>query len=463
MKNPFEIWLKSFHGASLLLVSAALFGRAADGAILASCVTTITNSTPVSRESFGSSVAWADENLLLVGTRTESRPSTNSGSVYLVDSNGQIRKRILSPAAGKGDNFGSSVAVLNSDLVLVGAPYDSSVSEGSGSASLFSLSGGLSVSFTNPAPANSVFFGSAVAAYGTDRVLIGAPNARSGHLAPGAAYLYSVSGELLSTFFNPTPANGENFGGSILAVGTDRVLVGASSDYLGESKVGAAYLFGTNGVFLMKIANPIPAPDDAFGCSLAALGENVFAIGASGAKVGGVRTGAAFLFASDGSVIASITNPAPQSNDFFGHSMVGLGSSRLLVGAPGAGSAYLFSTNGALLAVFESPRKPYRDWFGWALATFRNDRVAIGTADEYGGAVYLYSIPRPSLSVSWTPSSVSISWAWPEPGLILQQAGLLGDLADWQDASEAVSVTGTTNVVQQSLVATNRFYRLRRP
>src|ERR1051325_1419698 len=46
----------------------------------------------------------------------------------------------------------------------------------------------------------------------------------------GAAYLFSTNGTLLTIFKNPTPARADFFGGSVCAVGNDRVLIGAQGD-----------------------------------------------------------------------------------------------------------------------------------------------------------------------------------------------------------------------------------------
>ena len=101
-----------------------------------------------------------------------------------------------------------------------------------------------------------------VAAVGTDRVLIGAPDDDTGATDAGAAYLFSTNGALLTTFTNPTPAADDYFGYSVAAVGTDRVLIGAYSDDTGATDAGAAYLFSTNGTLLTTFTNPTPAADD---------------------------------------------------------------------------------------------------------------------------------------------------------------------------------------------------------
>jgi hypothetical protein len=50
---------------------------------------------------------------------------------------------------------------------------------------------------------------------------------------------------LLATINNPTPENSDTFGNAVVAVGNDRVLIGAFEDDTGASGAGAAYLFST--------------------------------------------------------------------------------------------------------------------------------------------------------------------------------------------------------------------------
>src|SRR2546425_857349 len=97
----------------------------------------------------------------------------------------------------------------------------------------------------NPTPAANEYFGFTMAALGSDRVLISAPLDDTGATDAGAVYLFSTNRTLLTTFTNPTPAAGDFFGSSMAAVGTDRVLIGAPNDDTGATDAGAAYLFNT--------------------------------------------------------------------------------------------------------------------------------------------------------------------------------------------------------------------------
>ena len=91
---------------------------------------------------------------------------------------------------------------------------------------------------------------------GVDKVLIGASSDNTGATDAGSAYLFSTSGALLITFNNPAPASGDSFGNAVAAVGTDKLLIGAFQDDVGTTDSGAAYLF-TLGAYLPGL---IPDP-----------------------------------------------------------------------------------------------------------------------------------------------------------------------------------------------------------
>ena len=270
-------------------------------------------------------------------------------------------------------------------------------------------------------------FGYSVAAVGTDRVLIGAYWDDTGATNAGAAYLFSTNGALLTTFTNPTPATYDGFGSSVAAVGTDRVLIGASSDNTGATDAGAAYLFRTNGMLLTTFTNPTPADDDFFGSSVAAVGTDRVLIGASGNDTGTTDAGVAYLFSTNGTLLTTFTNPTPANSDKFGSSVAAVGTDRVLIGAyyddtgaTDAGAAYLFST-------------------------------AVPTPEA------------PSLTIRLTTTNtVAVSWPSPSTGWTLQQNTNGVASVNWSNAPGTIQDDGTTKTLIIAPPTGERFYRLKR-
>ena len=82
-------------------------------------------------------------------------------------------------------------------------------------------------------------------AVGADRVLIGAPYNDAGATDAGAAYLFSTNGSLLKAFTNSAPETGDRFGFTLASAGTNELLIAAILDNRGAADAGAVYLFST--------------------------------------------------------------------------------------------------------------------------------------------------------------------------------------------------------------------------
>jgi len=392
-----------------LALGAVGTDQLADGAVTADkvatvsnpFVVTIANPTPAANDNFGASVAGVGTDRLLVGAYLDSAGAISAGAAYLFSTSGSLLTTFTNPTPAAGENFGISVAAMGTDRVLIGAQFGDGGAPDVGAAYLFSVSGALLTTFNNPTPAPADHFGFSLAAVGSDRVLIGAYQDDTGAGDAGAAYLFRTNGALLTTFTNPAPALLDHFGNSVAAVGTDRVLIGAWKDDSGATDAGAAYLFSTSGALLTTFTNPAPASNEHFGFSVAAVGSDRVLIGAFGDAN---NAGAAHLFSTNGALLTTFTNPTPATSDFFGYSLAAVGTDRVLIGAylddtsaGDAGAAYLFSTNGALLTIFTSPAPAANDFFGYSVAAVGTDRALIGafrdgTSGGNAGSAFLFGI-----------------------------------------------------------------------
>ncbi len=285
------------------------------------------------------------------------------------------------PTAEDYHQFGNSVS-LSGTSALIGAPYDNTGATSAGSAYLFdTTTGNLLQTFNNPTPEDGDSFGSSVSLSGTS-ALIGAIFDNTGATDAGSAYLFdTTTGNLLQTFNNPTPEDLDNFGISVSLSGTS-ALIGAAFDNTGATDAGSAYLFDTTtGNLLQTFNNPTPEDLDLFGLSVSLSGTSAL-IGAifdnTGAPFYSRRyVGSAYLFdTTTGNLLQTFNKPTPEDGDNFGNS-VSLSGTSALIGAPGddtgatgAGSAYLFDTT-----------------TGNLLQTFNNPTPQIN--DQFGASVSL--------------------------------------------------------------------------
>ncbi|MEE8451772.1 MAG: Ig-like domain-containing protein [Thermoguttaceae bacterium] len=355
---------------------------------------------------FGRSVAAYGENVLVGAYReTVGESDEGTGAVYLFDlGGGGILQTFRKPDPEEDDRFGRSMAAVG-DRVAVGAYLDDLDDDDAGAAYLFDAStGNLLRTLHNPTPEEDDQFGRAVAAVG-ENVLVGARFDDSGAEDAGAAYLFDgQTGRLLRTFLGPAPAENDQFGYSVAAVG-DKVLVGARYDDTGARDAGAAYLFDARtGELLQTFLNPTPQSGDAFGRAVAGVGDNVL-VGARYDDTSAEDSGAAYLFdATTGRLLQTFLNPSADKGDEFGYSVAAVGD-KVLIGArrddtaaQKGGAAYLFdAATGVLLATYFNPQAANGDRFGVSVAAV-GDAILVGA--QYAGAAYLFAPPSDPIVVA---------------------------------------------------------------
>lgn len=424
---------------------------------------------------FGAPVAAFDNTRFLAGApmAPAGYDTLNGGVAYLYSINGSLLAAFTSPDPYYDNNFGYALAPFGTDRVLIGSAFLDSNNVIAGRAYLFDTNGNWLTTFINPIPDSGPEFGISLCASGTDRVVIGAPYENVGVSGSGAVFIFDTNATLLTTIANPAPADDAGFGWRVAAVGTGRIVATAPTDSSTGIETGTAYLLDTDGNLLTTFVNPRNQNYDNFGESVAVLNNDLVAIGAYNNASGLPNAGAVYLFTASGTLLQTYTNPVPEAYDRFGTSIAAVGGDRILVGTskyPGnginSGRAFLYSTNGALLATFTSPDQSDYTGFGSALTGLGNGAMVIGAAGSDSGApgsgaAFVFGIPYPPLKIAKTGGSVSINWVTPETGLILQQSGRLNPGA-WSNVSETISIAGETNTVQQALVNSNRFFRLHR-
>jgi hypothetical protein len=191
---------------------------------------------------FGQSISMSGS-VLAVGDVS----SAEQASVYIFTaSTGTLIHRLQSPLPGVDIQFGVSVSIDGS-YIAVGAPFaDFSGNDNSGLVFIYQLSNGqLLRTIQNP---NSFGqrsldqFGRSVAVSGT-RLVVGAPSEDSAGVdRSGVVYVFDLlTGNLISTLTNPIPAfeGRDNFGVKV-AISGEVVLVAAPFDNINNPSTGAA-------------------------------------------------------------------------------------------------------------------------------------------------------------------------------------------------------------------------------
>ena len=327
-------------------------------------------------DKFGHSVAASDKRIV-VGAPEENTGGINAGSAYVFDIDGTQIAKIQAGDKAAGDQFGFSVAV-SSNRIVIGAPLEGT----GGSAYIFDIHGNQLAKITaNDAEASDAF-GISVAASDT-KIVVGAWSEDTGGSSAGAAYIYNIDGSQISKIQASDKATLDQFGWSVAASNTRRV-VGARKAGTG----GAVYIFDVSGTQLTKITASDAEADDQFGYAVAASDTNII-VGAPLEDTGGSDAGAAYIYDLDGNQISKITASDAAGNDNFGWS-VGVTNPHVIVGAYVGSAAYVFDLKGNQLSIITASDGA-GGWYGYSV-DISSSRMVIGapTVASSAGAAYVY-------------------------------------------------------------------------
>lgn len=239
-------------------------------------------------------------------------------------------------------------------------------------------------------------FGSAVAIDG-DYVVAAASGEQTGYV-----YIYNKNtGELLHSIAAPS-ANNDLFGYSVDVSGNYAIVGDYIDDSLGTN-TGIAYIIDvTTGSVVHTLTEPSPSSNNYFGRDVAIDG-NYAVVGAYG---NGGNIGKAYIFnVTTGNVLHTLDNPTGLSDRRFAYN-VAISGTNVLVGAqyessggyPAAGKVYMFSaTTGSLTRTFSNPESgssKQADYFGAGIA-IDGSNIVIG-ADNSNlaadtGKLYFYN------------------------------------------------------------------------
>jgi hypothetical protein len=123
--------------AALMALNLQLSTALAQGTTF-TLLTTFTNPTPASGDYFGRSVAAVGSDRVLIGAHGDNAGATDAGAAYLFSTNGVLLNTFTNPTPATNEYFGSSVAVAGTDRLLIGAYGDSTGATAAGAVYLFS-------------------------------------------------------------------------------------------------------------------------------------------------------------------------------------------------------------------------------------------------------------------------------------------------------------------------------------
>jgi hypothetical protein len=378
----------------------------------------------------------------------------DAGAQYPVTVDPWIQQAELTASDGAANELFGSVVAISGSTAVVGAPYHGS-NFAQGAAYVFVQSGGTwsqQAELTSSDGAADDNFGSSVAVDGST-VVVGAIQHQVGsNSRQGAAYVFVQSGTKWSQQAELTSSDGaaDDYFGTSVAVDGSTVVVGAYVHTVGSNRdQGAVYVFAQSGTTWSQqaeLTSSDGAADDEFGSSVAADGSTVV-VGAPYHTVGSSQDqGAAYVFAQSGttwSQQAELTASDGAGGDYFSWSGVALDGSTAVVGAPfhtvgsngWQGAAYVFAESGGTWsqqAELTASDGAANDLFGFSVA-------ADGGTALVGAVRYAWGPgSRPGAAYVFLQSGTT----WSQQAEMTASDGAVADLF-----GASVSISGSTALV----------------
>lgn len=350
---------------------------------------------------FGYSVTM-DGNIGAIGAQADDFSGlTDAGSAWVFsrENNKWLNGPNYASSTGMvaGDSFGFSAAI-DGNYAIIGAYTDTVTAVGQGSASVFTR-GGTNWTFqqliTATGGTTNDNFGRSVAISGST-ILVGAPSVDNGGATDqGAVYFFNRSGNTWTQTggtIRASDGSATDYFGTSVGISGDYAVVGAYADDTGSViNHGSAYVFerNANGVWqaIARIEASDKASNDLFGYA-SAISGNLIVVGAHNKA----SVGAAYVFARDDSgsfrQVAKLSPNDPSSGALFGVSVATDGEI-VVVGAQGKPAAYVFAKQNNTwqqVSKLTSPDGNTTDGFGVGVSV-SNRQIAVATVTDRRGAV----------------------------------------------------------------------------
>ncbi len=207
---------------------------------------TLISPNPEEGEAFGVSVVM-NSTSVVIGANGEDGPPGAWGEydswAYSFQADGSPLATLTNPSLLGYGNFGGAVA-MNGNYIVVGASGEAIGGDlDAGRAYVFNMNGSLLTTLTSPNSQAYGNFGSSVAVNGTV-VVVGAGDETAGRVSgAGRAYVFNMNGSLLTTLTSPNSQADENFGSSAAMTGTDAVIGAPAQEVGGLRYAGQVYVF----------------------------------------------------------------------------------------------------------------------------------------------------------------------------------------------------------------------------
>ena len=323
----------------------------------------LTASDGAASDNFGQSVAISDTHVV-VGVPQAGAVGIASGSAYIYNLDGTGEVKITASDAAQYDQYGVSVAIQG-DKIIVGAYANDDSGSNSGSVYVYNTDGSGELKITASDGAGGDEFGKSVAMSDT-KIVVGAQSA-GGNV--GAAYIYNLDGTSELKIQSSDGVNRSDRFGESVAISDTKVVV--SAPYNDDpNNSGSVYVYNLDGTGEQKISASDGAASDNFGQSVA-ISDTHVVVGVPQADIVGSNSGSVYVYNTDGTGEVKITPSDAGDNQRFGNSVVIQGD-KIIVGTPqdNSGAVYVYNLDGTGEQKISAPAGAVGDSFsfGWSVA-----------------------------------------------------------------------------------------------
>ena len=305
-----------------------------------------------------------------------------------------LQTKIRYSSGFSNNKYGSVVAIGNSTIVVAN---DSTI----GAVYAYDINGGNEVIITSSDIVSGDAFGRSLAV-GANKIVVGATGDDDNGSSSGSVYVYNLDGSGEVKITASDGAADDQFGRSVdIDDSNGKIVIGAHLDDDGGDISGSIYVYNTDGTGEVKITASDADIGDTFGRSVA-IGNGKVAAGAPFADETASNTGTVYVFDQDGSNPFTITasdNTGSTTNRNFGEAL-SIGSNKIVVGAPGVnneqGAVYVYNIDGTGEIIITASDGAATDRFGSSVSV-TDDYIIVGAwgDDDDGsasGSAYVYNL-----------------------------------------------------------------------
>ena len=313
-------------------------------------------------DNFGFSVAIDGDTALVGAIRANTSTGVDAGAVYVFTRIAGVwtqQQRFQASDGALNDAFGGALD-LDGDIAVVGSDGDDDGGNLAGSSYVFTKSGGIwtqQQKLTASDPSAGDNFGDTVAVDGTT-IIVGAKNDdHPGKTDAGSVYVFTRNGNtwIQQQRLTASDAAVSDDFGFFIDLSGDTAIVGADGNDGNGNNAGAAYIFSrNNGVWTQqqRLHASDAGDSDGFGAGVCIEGDTAVVAAFAANTSSAPDSGAAYVFTRSGNVWIQqqkIFASDGATNDHLGLALAMSGST-VIIGAPDddhpgatdAGSAYVF-------------------------------------------------------------------------------------------------------------------------